>query len=76
MVSPYLERPIRTLEQALKDSIRIRIRSQADASLRGASGRQMSASALSHVHVLLGSHTGSAARGRVRPGSPTDREAA
>lgn len=76
MVSPYLERPIRTLEQALKDRIWIRIRSQAAASHRGAGGRQMSQTAQTQVHVLLSSQAGSAANGRVRPRTPTDRQAA
>ena len=75
MVSPYLERPIRTLEQALNDRIRRRLPSKA-ASAPGARRPQMSASACTQVHVLLSSHAVSAAGGRVRPGTPTDREAA
>jgi len=76
MVSPYLERPIRTLEQALRDCILIRIRSKFPASVPDAGRRQMSPSAQPHVHVLPGSQVNSAASGRMLPRTPTDREAA
>jgi hypothetical protein len=76
MVSPYLKRPIRTLEQALKDRIQVRLRSKAAASGLVSGCRHMSPSALTQVHVLLSAQMASATSGRVRPITPTDREAA
>lgn len=67
MVSSYLMRPIRTLEQAQKDRARARRRSKIATS---------AAATNSMVHVLSSLVVVQTAAGRGTPPSPTDREAA
>jgi len=67
MVSSYLMRPIRTLEQAQKDRARARRRSKIAAS---------TVSVDSMVHVFSSLVVVQTAAGRGTPQSPTDREAA
>ena len=76
MVSPYLMRPVRTLEQALRDHIRLRIRFEADTSARARGRMRSSPPAGMQVLMLPGPHVGPAANGRLAPPAPTDREAA
>ena len=61
MVSPYLQRPMRTLKQAQKDRARRRRRSKA---------------AKSRVRMLPSLAAGHAAGTRGMPQPPTDRQAA
>ena len=76
MVSSYLQRPIRTLEQALRDRIRARSRVQAVAFASTAERGSGPRSADTLAHVLPATPLRPSTSGRLTLKPPTDRRAA